>query len=123
MDEAFERLLIELKNPTSENELLVRYGTAARTLDTYREEKGLKAPQTPWDDLSMCVSLIRQIRNVFAHNTIEPKWDIRERYRLLYEFDDVSISLIDKHGLNFDFEHVGSCESIFALRIALECRI
>ncbi len=123
LDEAFDLLRIELENPTAENELFVRYGTAARTLDTFREEKGLNRPPLAWDDLTMCVSLIRQIRNVFAHNTIEPKWDIKERYRMVYEFDDISISLMDKHGHDFQFDHVDGPETLFALRAALETRI
>ncbi|MEP3889015.1 MAG: hypothetical protein ABJN69_01035 [Hellea sp.] len=123
LHEAFDRLSVELEAPTTPNELFVRYAIAAHTLYNFAKERNLTQPRLPWNDLSMCVTLIKQIRNLFAHSIIEPKWNITERYRLLYEFDDISISLIDKHGLDFDFGQVGGPETIFALRKALEDRI
>jgi len=123
LDEAFDILRSELEFPTTPNELFVRYGTAVRTLDTFRKEQGLSPPDVPWDELTMCVALIKQIRNVFAHNTVEPKWDIKERYRVLYEFDDISISLIGKHGHDFKFDHLDGPYTLFALRRSLESKI
>ena len=76
LDEAFERLRAELDKPTAPNELFVRYGTAVRTLDTFREEQNLKLPNPVETDLDKCIALIRQIRNSFAHNTIEPQWKL-----------------------------------------------
>lgn len=123
LDEAFERLRAELDKPTAPNELFVRYGTAVRTLDTFREEQNLKLPNPVETDLDKCIALIRQIRNSFAHNTIEPQWKVSARYRLLYNFDDVRISLEDITKREFSFDDVSGPETLFALRAALESRI
>lgn len=59
-----------------ENNLTIAFGAAAITLNRVREEIGLKLPFPIETEDEQCIALIYQIRNAFAHDIAEPKWEI-----------------------------------------------
>lgn len=123
LDEAFDMLMTELRKSTPSNELFVRYGIAVQTLDNFREDLNITIPERLESEFDLCTALIHQIRNCFAHAIVRPVWRIPTRYRLVYEFEDISISLVSVNGQEFDFDHVGGASSLLNIRKAFEDRI
>ncbi len=99
-----------------ENNLTIAFGAAAITLNRVREEIGLKLPDPIESENDHCVALIYQIRNAFAHDIAEPKWEIRERYRRAYEFGGMQFDLSALHGEEFRYEHIGGPDKFYAIK-------
>lgn len=99
-----------------ENNLTIAFGAAAITLNRVREEIGLKLPDPIESENDHCVALIYQIRNAFAHDIAEPKWEIRERYRRAYEFGGMQFDLSALHGEVFRYEHIGGPDKFYAVK-------
>src|SRR5687767_146360 len=70
-----------------QNSLGVAFGAAAITLNRCREEAGIDLPNPINSEVDQFVSLAYQIRNAFAHDIAEPRWNITlPRYRRQYDF-------------------------------------
>lgn len=117
LDEAFDRLKGAISSPSSEKEINARFALAVITLNTFREECGIDLSDPVESENEMCVALIYQIRNAFAHDPSEPAWYItRQRFRKVYNVGDISVNLKDKHGVPFSFEHIGGISTLSVLR-------
>lgn len=99
-----------------ENNLTIAFGAAAITLNRVREEIGLTLPDPIDSEHEQCIALIYQIRNAFAHDIAEPKWEIRERYRRSYEFGGMKFDLSDLHGETFQYEHIGGPDKFYLIK-------
>jgi hypothetical protein len=80
--------------------------TFDEALDDIFGEKG-KTPILPTDDVNSLRVIIYMMRCCFAHDPIEPKWDIRPAYRKLIKIDKINFK-IDFSSLNgqlIKFEH------------------
>lgn len=99
-----------------ENNLTIAFGAAAITLNRVREEIGLNLPNPIDSEQEQCIALIYQIRNAFAHDIAEPKWEIRERYRRSYEFGGMKFDLSDLHGETFQYEHIGGPDKFYLIK-------
>lgn len=87
-----------------QNNLTMAFGAAAITLNRTREEHGIPLPNPIITEQDQCISLIYQIRNAFAHDIAEPRWNITNaRYARVYEFDNLQIDLT--HVGNKAFEY------------------
>ncbi|MCU7932059.1 MAG: hypothetical protein KZQ90_14755 [Candidatus Thiodiazotropha sp. (ex Codakia rugifera)] len=94
-----------------ENNLTITFGAAAITLNRTREEMGIPLPNPIESEQDQCVSLIYQIRNAFAHDISEPKWNINnQRYARIYTFGDLSINLSNVSNKVFEYSDIGGPE-------------
>jgi hypothetical protein len=100
-----------------QNNLGVAFGAAAITLNRRREEAGLALPDPIVSDVDQFVALAYQIRNAFAHDIAEPRWNITSaRFRRVYTFGHVSVDLSNLHGTAFDYHQLGGPEVLFWMR-------
>jgi hypothetical protein len=100
-----------------ENNLGVAFGAAAITLNRCREEAGFVLPDPIATDVDQFVALTYQIRNAFAHDIAEPKWNITgPRYSRKYDFGPVHVDLTNVHGKAFDYHDIGGPEVLFWMR-------
>src|SRR5437016_4513592 len=67
-----------------QNLVTIAYGAAAITLNRCREEASVALPHPILGECDQWVALVYQIRNAFAHDIAEPRWQIDERYRREY---------------------------------------
>lgn len=101
-----------------QNNLSVSFGAAAITLNRCREEAGLDLPNPIETECDQFVSLIYQIRNAFAHDISEPRWNMnQERYRRTYEFGGVRVDLTRiENQQPFRYEDIGGPDVLFAMK-------
>jgi hypothetical protein len=100
-----------------QNLLGIAFGAAAITLNRCREEAGLGLPNPITTERDQFVALTYQIRNAFAHDIAEPRWEIRDaRYLRTYDFGSVKADLTGRHGQTFDYSHIGGPEVLFWMR-------
>lgn len=99
-----------------ENNLGIAFGAAAITLNRCREEAGLGLPDPIVTDVDQFVSLTYQIRNAFAHDIAEPRWNVYPRYRRRFDFGPVHVDLSHRDGTPFDYHHLGGPEVLFWMR-------
>jgi hypothetical protein len=100
-----------------QNNVTIAYGAAAITLNRCREEGGRMLPTTIVDECDQWIALVYQIRNAFAHDIAEPRWEItKERYARQYEVGYVKADLQHLNGVPFDYLHVGGPEGLFRLK-------
>ncbi|HEJ2443757.1 TPA: hypothetical protein SLZ45_005323 [Burkholderia multivorans] len=115
----------------SANQLSVAFGAAAITLNRCREEyeqqsgKSLRATNgdAPTSEDEHFAELVYQIRNAFAHDISEPRWEIRGNARRRpYLVDRVGntarilVDLTDLHGHSFEYAHIGGIDTLHRLR-------
>lgn len=113
------------------NQLSVAFGAAAITLNRCREEyeqangRSLLATNraVPTSEDEHFAELVYQIRNAFAHDISEPRWEIRGAVRRrLYMVDRVGdtarimVDLTNLHGHAFDYAHIGGIDALHRLR-------
>jgi hypothetical protein len=68
-----DELILALKN-----NLTIAFGAAVITLNRSIEEAGHKVPRGPFDtEKEQCIALVYQVRNAFAHDISQPKWEMR----------------------------------------------
>ena len=97
-----------------ENNLGIAFGAAAITLNRCREEAGLRLADPIVTEVDQFVGLAYQIRNAFAHDIAEPRWNIDQaRFRRCYEFGRVRVDLTSAHGRPFDYHDIGGPEVLF----------
>lgn len=107
-----EDLLIAL-----ENNLTIAFGAAAITLNRVREEIGLRLPDPIESEDEQCIALIYQVRNAFAHDIAEPRWEIRRpRFRRAYEFGGMRFDLTHLDGEVFHYDHLGGLDKFYAIK-------
>jgi hypothetical protein len=100
-----------------ENMLGVAFGAAAITLNRSREEAGVPFPKVIVSEVEQFVVLVYQIRNAFAHDISEPRWEIRNPTFLReYEFGPVHVDLTNLNGQRFDYRHIGGPEVLFWMK-------
>lgn len=100
-----------------ENHLTIAFGAAAITLNRSREEAGLLNPDPIVTEQDQFVALVYQIRNAFAHDIAEPKWEIRQqRYQRVYEVAGIRVDLTDMNGKVFDYKSIGGPETLERLK-------
>lgn len=99
-----------------QNNVSVAFGAAAITLNRCREEVRLSLPNPIDTELEQWIALVYQIRNAFAHDIAEPKWEIKPRYARTYEIGAVKADLSNLNGQHFDYYQLGGPEALFFLR-------
>jgi hypothetical protein len=61
--------------------------------------------------------VVYQIRNAFAHDISEPRWNItKERYARIYEFGGISIDLRLVRSKHFEYSDIGGPDVLFWLK-------
>lgn len=105
-------LIIALKN-----NLTIAFGAAAITLNRSVEEAGHKVPRGEFEsEVEQCIALVYQVRNAFAHDIAQPKWEIRNPVFLReYIFGGISCDLRELNGQPFDYTDF-SVEDLFRLK-------
>ncbi len=101
-----------------QNNLTVAFGSAAITLNRAREDTDLALPNPIDSELDQFVSLAYQIRNAFAHDIAEPRWNMnQERYVRMYEFGGVRVDLTRiESDQPFRYEDIGGPDVLFAMK-------
>ena len=67
-------------------------------------------------EVDQFVGLVYQIRNAFAHDISEPRWDIRgDRYARLYECGGIRVDLTNVDGKYFEYADLGGPDVLFRL--------
>ncbi|GAA4796879.1 hypothetical protein [Lysobacter hankyongensis] len=70
--------------------------------------------QTEIDQFS---SLTYQIRNAFAHDISEPRWNITNpRYARVYEFGGIRVDLTNVGNKHFEYTDIGGPDVLFHMR-------
>jgi len=99
------------------NMLGVAFGAAAITLNRSREELGVPFPKNIESEIDQFVVLAYQIRNAFAHDIAEPRWEIRNpAFRRPYEFGPVSVDLSEMNGKAFSYHDIGGPDVLFRMK-------
>ncbi len=98
------------------NNLTIAFGAAAITLNRAREELGVALPDPIDSETDQCVALIYQIRNAFAHDIAEPRWQLNARYRRPYDFGGMHFDLTVRNGEAFEYEHLGGPDRFYAIK-------
>jgi hypothetical protein len=99
-----------------QNNVTITFGAAAITLNRCREEVGIRLPNPINTEIDQWVCLIYQIRNAFAHDIAEPKWDFKERYTRAYKIGNLHVDLSALNKSHFDYHQIGGAETLFLLR-------
>lgn len=100
-----------------QNNVTIAFGAAAITLNRCREEAGVRLPDPVNDERDQWVGLVYQIRNAFAHDIAEPRWNIpAQRFAREYRVGLVCADLTSLHGLPFNYSHIGGVDGLFLLK-------
>lgn len=108
----------------TENMLGIAFGAAAITLNRSREEAGIPFPNAIVSESDQFVVLTYQIRNAFAHDIAEPRWEIRNPvFQRKYQFDSVSVDLSNLNGRPFNYRDIGGPDVLFRMREYAETKL
>ena len=99
-----------------QNYVTIAYGAAAITLNRCREEASVSLPNPILTEADEWVALVYQIRNAFAHDIAEPRWQINARYAREYKIGWVEADLRGLDGVLFEYAHVRGPEGLFRLK-------
>ena len=100
-----------------ENNLTVAYGAAAITLNRCREETGIELANPIVTEVDQFASVAYQIRNAFAHDIAEPRWNITNpRYARPYEFGGIRIDLTNVGNKHFEYADIGGPDVLFWMK-------
>lgn len=100
-----------------ENNLTVAYGAAAITLNRCREEAGIELANPIATEIDQFASVTYQIRNAFAHDIAEPRWNITNpRYARPYEFGGIRIDLTNVGNKHFEYADIGGPDVLFWMK-------
>lgn len=99
------------------NNLTIAFGAAAITLHRSIEEAGNRVPRGEFEsDEDQCIALVYQVRNAFAHDIAEPKWEMRNPvFEREYIIADKVFDLRELNGKNFQYEDF-DIEALFFLK-------
>ena len=111
--DSYGDLVLACQNITS-----VAFGAAAIVLNRCREESRITLPDPIITERDQFVSLAYQIRNAFAHDIAEPRWNMKhERYFRMYEFGGIRVDLKGiKNKQPFRYEDIGGPDVLFAMK-------
>lgn len=100
-----------------QNNLTIAFGAAAITLHRSIQEAGYRVPGADFEsDEENCIALVYQVRNAFAHDIAEPKWEMRDRrFEREYRVGRKTFDLRGLHGQPFRYEDFG-VEALFFLK-------
>jgi hypothetical protein len=100
-----------------QNNVTIAFGAAAITLHRSIEETGHKVPRGDFtSEEDQCIALVYQVRNAFAHDIAEPKWEMRNPvFKREYSIGGKTFDLRKLNGRHFRYEDFG-VESLFFLR-------
>jgi hypothetical protein len=100
-----------------QNNLTIAFGAAAITLNRSIEEAGHRVPRGEFgSEKEQCIALIYQVRNAFAHDISEPKWEMRNPVFLReYTVEGKTFDLRELNGKPFCYEDF-SVEALFRLK-------
>ncbi len=99
-----------------QNNVSISFGAAAITLNRCREEWKINLPDPIATERDQWIALVYQIRNAFAHDIAEPKWEIKPRYARSYKVGWVEADLSALNGQPFDYYQLGGPEALFILK-------
>ena len=107
-----------------QNNLIIAFGAAAITLHRSLEEAGHRVPKAAFtSEDEQCIALIYQVRNAFAHDIAEPKWEMRNPIFVReYNIAGKTFDLRKLNGQHFRYEDFG-VESLFFLKDYAEQRL
>lgn len=99
------------------NNLTIAFGAAAITLNRAIEEAGHRRPNGAFQtEEEQCIALVYQVRNAFAHDIAEPRWEIRNpAFAREYSVGGRVFDLRELHGHPFRYEDFG-IEDLFHLK-------
>lgn len=100
-----------------ENNLTIAFGAAAITLHRSIEEAGHRVPRREFEsEEDQCIALVYQVRNAFAHDIAEPRWEMRNPvFEREYTIAERVFDLRGLNGQKFRYEDF-SIESLFFLK-------
>ncbi|MGH6921560.1 MAG: hypothetical protein ACREJ0_28135, partial [Geminicoccaceae bacterium] len=116
----FDHLLV-----ATENNISICFGAAAITLwEALKERNGCNPPTMDPNHSpdEMLASLSYMLRCCFAHGTAVPRWQINEKYRVVYKVGNKSIDLKDVDGLPFEYSAIDGFETLWLLRADAQAR-
>lgn len=100
-----------------QNNLGIAFGAAAITLNRCREEAGLTLENPIQSEIGQFSGLTYQIRNAFAHDISEPRWNItQQRFARVYEFGGIRVDLSNVGTKHFEYEDIGGPDVLFHMR-------
>lgn len=100
-----------------ENNLGIAFGAAAITLNRCREEASVALANPIQTDVDQFAALAYQIRNAFAHDISEPRWNIAQlRYARSYEFGPVRVDLSNVGSKHFEYADIGGPDVLFRMK-------
>ena len=111
--DSYGDLVLACQNITS-----VAFGAAAIALNRCREESRITLPDPIITQRDQFVSLAYQIRNVYAHDIAEPRWNMKqERYFRMYKFGGIRVDLSGiKNQQPFRYEDIGGPDVLFVMK-------
>ena len=110
--DSHDELLVAL-----ENNLVITFGAAAIALNRCREEAHIKLADPIQTEIDQFAGVVYQIRNAFAHNIAEPRWNITNpRFARVYQFGGIKIDLSGVGTKRFEYKDIGGPEVLFWLK-------
>jgi hypothetical protein len=116
----FDHLLV-----ATENNISICFGAAAITLwEALKERNGYSTSKIDpsHSPNEMLASLSYMLRCCFAHGTAVPRWQIKEKFRVIYKVGNKSIDLRGVDGLPFEYPAIGGFETLWHLRADAQAR-
>ena len=100
-----------------ENNLGIAFGAAAITLNRCREEAGIALSHDFNSEVDQFAGAAYQIRNAFAHDIAEPRWNITNpRFARVYEFGGMRIDLTTVGTKHFEYADIGGPDRLFHMK-------
>jgi len=99
-----------------QNFVTITYGAAAITLNRCREEASVLLADPITSECDQWVALVYQVRNAFAHDIAEPRWQVKPRYRRTYSIGHVTADLRKLDGVVFEYAHIGGVNALYILK-------
>lgn len=100
-----------------QSNLSITFGAAAITLNKCREEAGLELPNPIVSEVDQFIALAYQIRNAFAHDISEPRWNITKlRYARHYSFGGIEVDLSSVADKAFEYSDIGGPETLLHMK-------
>lgn len=100
-----------------ENNLTITFGAAAITLNRCREESDVRLPDPITTDIDQFASVVYQIRNAFAHDIAEPRWNITSaKFARKYVLGGIKVDLSAVGTKNFEYNDIGGVEALFWMK-------
>lgn len=100
-----------------ENNLTITFGAAAITLNRCREEAEVELSDPIVTEIDQFTSVVYQIRNAFAHDIAEPRWNITNaRFARKYIFGGIKVDLSAVSTKIFEYNDIGGIEALFWMK-------